>query len=329
MKMIPIEELNNQYSIREDGVIIRHYHINPKTSKIHFKDKELQNRASTSLEVWLGKSKKYRINTLLRKYFNTYCCSNCKQIFSADNSVITICNKCLEHQKINSIILPNTRKFIENTNNQYSIGIDGSVIRHFYKANAHTILVKDDLIEGHISKNALKVEFSINTKCVGYLVKHLVAEYFNLPKPFINNNRSQSKIININGNSRNCDINNLKWVVKQGIPTFKSSEERREYYININKEYSKSEIGKLSKKLSTQRVRSTPEGLARLRLAGLKTQRIYQDTLNKNYIAGILKIPTALLTNEVYESHKALLKVKRLLSIKEGISVYSFNNLKL
>lgn len=326
-----IEELNDQYSIREDGVIIRHYHINPKTSKTHYKDHELKNRASTSIDVWLGQHKKYRINTLLRKYFNTYCCSACKKMIKATKVITSTCNNCLEDQTMNNIVLSNDHKFIKGTNNQYSIGIDGSIIRYFRKANASTILFKNTIIKGDISNrhHNLKVQMNINGKCVSFSVKYLVAEYFDLYKPFINNNRSHTMIINIDNNPRNCNLSNLQWIIiNKGIP-FESIDERQDYFRKKALAFNKTVKGRLIKRNHYDKMRSTPEGREHLRITSNMNAKTNRINLSKCYVASSLQIPIALLTTELYESHKALLKLKRLLANKENISVYSFNNLKL
>lgn len=325
-----IEGFNGKYSIREDGVFIRHYHSTRMNSNIFYKDRELPSRASNSIEVWL-EGKKYRINMLLFKYFNTCCCANCKKFYRAESRATSICSDCMDQKKNNIVynIDENTRKFIKGTNNQYSIGIDGTVIRHFYMANSNTIVVKDDLIEGYLAKNVLRVELSVNKKCVARTVGKLVANHFDLINPFLNNNSTQVKIINVDGNPRNCSKDNLKWVIKDNIPVFTSLEERYKYHSDNRDLYSRSELGKLARKRYQNRARSTPEGLARLRAKSLKKAREYQETLHKVYIANTLKIPISLLTDELYQSHKALLSIKRLLSQKENISVYSFNNLKL
>lgn len=323
-----IEELNDQYSIREDGVIIRHYHINPKTSKTHYKDHELKNRASTSIDVWLGHHKKYRINTLLRKYFNTYCCSACKKMIKANKVITSTCNNCLEDQTMNDIVLSNDRKFIKGTNNQYSIGIDGSIIRYFRKANASTILFKNTIIKGDISNrhHNLKVKINIDGKDVSFSVKYLVAEYFNLYKSFINNNRSHTMIINIDNDPRNCELSNLQWIIiNKGIP-FESVDERQEYFKKKALEFNKTVKGRLIKRNHYDRIKSTPEGRERLKMTGNIKSKINTINLCKCYIASSLQIPVAFLTTELYESHKALITIKRLLAKKLNVSINSIKN---
>jgi hypothetical protein len=73
-----IEGTNEQYSIREDGVVIIHYKFNCK-GNISYKESFLKKHVKSHC-VFLRKNKKnisFSINTLLLKYFNYKLCLKC------------------------------------------------------------------------------------------------------------------------------------------------------------------------------------------------------------------------------------------------------------
>jgi len=91
MKSHFIEGTNKQYSIREDGVVIRHYsHTNRNT--IFFKEKKLNIHNKQSF-IYINKKKTtVTISFLMFDYFGYRSCNtcNCKIFYKKQKT----CNKC-------------------------------------------------------------------------------------------------------------------------------------------------------------------------------------------------------------------------------------------
>lgn len=84
-------------------------------------------------------------------------------------------------------------KFIEGTNEQYSIREDGILIRHYDQWK-----IEDSIVKSFIINNNLMVKIKQNNK----KVSTLVAIYFKGSKP-------KSRVKYKDGNSLNCNVNNL------------------------------------------------------------------------------------------------------------------------
>jgi hypothetical protein len=84
-------------------------------------------------------------------------------------------------------------KFIEGTNEQYSIREDGVVTKHYNQKGK-----EDSIIKPYILNNNLMVKIKQNNK----KVSTLVAIYFKDSKP-------KSRVKYKDGNSLNCNVNNL------------------------------------------------------------------------------------------------------------------------
>ncbi len=104
-------------------------------------------------------------------------------------------------------------KFIEGTNEKYSIREDGVVIRHYRYDKWKNKLIKDYLLKNRLMydkrKLHLKPVLIVNVNGKIYLVKSLVANYFctKLAK-----NKKLFAINHIDNNPENCHYKNLYYV---------------------------------------------------------------------------------------------------------------------
>jgi hypothetical protein len=95
-----IENTNEQYSIREDGVVIRHYtrnyNINTKTiDKIVLNIEILRDNKGV---VFIGNGKRVSVNKLLRLYFkHVYCikCNSKVEDLGIGKRTKSLCNNCI------------------------------------------------------------------------------------------------------------------------------------------------------------------------------------------------------------------------------------------
>ena len=95
-----IEGTNEQYSIREDGVVIQHYKYTWK-GNITYSLKNKYVKVYKNNQVYLvSKTKRLgvTINTLLKNHFGTYICVSCKKIYKCKN-VEFKCNTCKKKQQ--------------------------------------------------------------------------------------------------------------------------------------------------------------------------------------------------------------------------------------
>lgn len=109
MKTRFIEGTNEQYSIREDGVVIRHYR-HTHTGRITYIESimktYLSGKNNTSPFVYLSKGKSSKtksrtINSLLRAHFGTCICVSCNTLFEVQSNEYR-CNDCKLIHHINS-----------------------------------------------------------------------------------------------------------------------------------------------------------------------------------------------------------------------------------
>lgn len=199
-------------------------------------------------------------------------------------------------------------KFIEGTNNQYSIRNDGVVIQHFKKqriTNTRTDIIYTNK-EMKIYKGSA-VQVIIEGVNIRLAIRKLTLTYFGFVF---------------------CDLCNNKFVpnissVKCDNCRKKSRKTSSESYYNNNKEtisktsYTWRENNKEIANEITKRYRErNPDKIK----AGVE-KRI--KNLSKNYIASTLRLPINLLTEEMYEDQKSIIRVKRLLSQKLNCSINS------
>ncbi len=214
-------------------------------------------------------------------------------------------------------------KFIEGTNEQYSIRNDGVVIRHCrlgYDINSkkNTIFYKDVILTPSIDKkkNAVLLYVKIGDKKKVMYVRKIVADTFNLPNPYINTGPCVT-IAHKDNNPLNCSLNNLYYVGRGGITLSTSIEEKLEK----ERFQSRSQKAKSYRNLSAEKRAKRNEYQKRwekentdklLPMKKKSNARVIKD-LDKSYVAAKLKLPVSLLTEELYQRKKALIMIKRAL----------------
>ena len=124
MKSHYIEGTNQQYSIREDGIIIRHYLFNYKANKNIYKEKickifDANGHAMVTIMI-NRKRKSFCITTLLKSYFNYTFCIRCNSKFNVTNIGEYVCKECHKNtqNKFN-------KKRKENLDNNYLLSTLG------------------------------------------------------------------------------------------------------------------------------------------------------------------------------------------------------------
>jgi hypothetical protein len=145
-------------------------------------------------------------------------------------------------------------KFIEGTNEQYSIREDGVVIRHWGIHSSGSISNKEKILKGYFDKKTNTIKVCINNK--EHLLKTLMGKYFNIKNPY----DIDVPLCYKDNNSLNCSLNNLYYrKPKEKTPI--------EYYHNSNGKYNDRMVTKLSRSYIAHR-------------AGIKTK----DLTNEHYI---------------------------------------------
>lgn len=188
-------------------------------------------------------------------------------------------------------------KFIEGTNEQYSIREDGVVTRHYkYKGRKeYNHKIKEDVIieyKKHPTRNCNYIVVSSNYKVFNWFKNSLLAKYFNI---IICPNCN--KIIKTTVHIRVCDkciketLNNLSKKWRKNNPELSKLSMNKSYYKNYHKY--KADI--------------------------LEKAKIKRINITKNYVASKLNMSINDLTDDMYNLFKANLKIKRLLSEKTGI----------
>lgn len=169
-------------------------------------------------------------------------------------------------------------KFIEGTNNQYSIRNDGVVIRHFSLTRHGTYSYKSYTMKIHSSVDIRKVNriniAFVNLRGKVYVLKSLVLKYFPIPLP---ENNSVHQVKHKDNNYLNCSVDNL-------------------FYMYHNNQEDKNRL----KREINQKER---------------------DSISFGYIASKLNIPVSSLSDELYELHKALILLKRLIKSKKKCQI--------
>jgi len=109
MKKKFIKDTNKQYSIREDGVVIRHYKLKFNSTAIQYYKDEVVNTAKQVNRHYITtyiNRKKIIINVLLREYFNKVICRKCNNIFKPSAKADSLCPICLKTNRDISISIP-------------------------------------------------------------------------------------------------------------------------------------------------------------------------------------------------------------------------------
>jgi hypothetical protein len=103
-----IKKTNEQYSIRNDGVVIRHY-MDMRCGRI-FNEKQLKISSIKAVAIYINKKKRsFNLQTLLFDYFNFRLCNKCNsKIYERLNKTCEYCKKeqirvsDLKHYYLNS-----------------------------------------------------------------------------------------------------------------------------------------------------------------------------------------------------------------------------------
>jgi hypothetical protein len=198
-------------------------------------------------------------------------------------------------------------KFIEDTNEQYSIREDGAVISHYRKHRVTNekinTVYKDVFIK---IKEKGVVHIYINDKSKGFSIRTLTLKYFG----FTTCKHCNDKII--------TDI--MVHVCK------KCKKELREkygsqYYIDNKEKHNK---------VCTKWRKDNPEkALESVRKYYRKNKEVYEllnkkriITITKSYVSSLLNIPVKDLSDDVYNMHKSILIVKRKIADKFECSIH-------
>jgi hypothetical protein len=183
-------------------------------------------------------------------------------------------------------------KFIEGTNEQYSIREDGVVISH-YRIRYSSL--RD---EHFILRNKLEMtpneNYSVTIFKKQQNVKKLLFKYFGYV--FCKQCNCKSNIYLNKSICRNCVRKNKNARHKEWII------ENLEHYKKKRKEYAK----------------NNPEVYSKI---SKKAEKKRRDSLVKNYVANSLNIRVRDLSNELYEHHKALILFKRKVSRELKINI--------
>ena len=191
-------------------------------------------------------------------------------------------------------------KFIEDTNHQYSIQEDGALIRHFkqfrikgggYETIRETIVVPYTKAP---NRNCLFFKTNCNGKTLRFSKNVLLAKYFGyMFCPQCTQKTETTKYIKIccTCAKKNANKNSQKWK-KMNPEKYKEC---------------------LSKSYHKNRSKNAPK-----RIAKLKEQR---SIISRNYAASRLNISISDLTDEIYESFKKTLLLKREVSKEFNIPV--------
>jgi len=187
-------------------------------------------------------------------------------------------------------------KFIEGTNEQYSIREDGAVIRHYLKKghgnNQKPWIEYNDvemLYKQHPQRQCISVIIRCNGKTYSFFKNSLLSKYFNIIIcPQCKN------VINVIKHKRVCktcihkNVNDLQKKARRTNPLLYRSLQKKFYDNNREK----------------------------MLIYHKEREKVNRITITKNYVANKLEIPVALLTDELYQNHKATLLVKRKLAEK-------------
>jgi hypothetical protein len=163
MKTKFIEGTNEQYSIREDGIVIKHYYL---TYNQYLKTPKILNKISypaiskitnvVSITLSNNKHKSFAVATLLKNYFGFYYCKSCNTKVFSKQFRYSVCKKCRNKKHI---------KFRSKHTERY-INYDKEKISNISKSYAACSLrinmseLPDDLYELH------KVQLLVKRKLV-------------------------------------------------------------------------------------------------------------------------------------------------------------------
>ena len=188
-------------------------------------------------------------------------------------------------------------KFIEGTNNQYSIRNDGVVIKHWHLDRNRNKFYQDRVCSKCKGNNEDYFTDLITSegKCIKRSVKGLVASYFNLHNPFTCKD-SYLKICFKDSNKSNCSLSNLYYTCKDHNKhnVFITEEERQK---TANQ---KRELFLVSEKQKENR-----------KVTNIKHVKKKVEEITPNYVANLLSLYPSQLTPELYIAGKTRILIKR------------------
>lgn len=200
-------------------------------------------------------------------------------------------------------------KFIEGTNEQYSIREDGVVIRHYmshrdFNTGKMVMSYKKVKVYGSLNiKSGRRVNIKINNKLTQVNVPRLVLESFTNTKFY----GKCFKILYKDNDMRNCSLDNLEMTLPKGKT------------LSTKKEQENSEREK-----SALRYQTIYKFDLNYMNNARKKQKNNVNKISKSYIASLCKLKKTELSNDLYKLYKSNILVKRKLSEKIGIHINSF-----
>jgi hypothetical protein len=218
-------------------------------------------------------------------------------------------------------------KFIEGTNNQYSIRNDGVVISHYinkYDINLKTmsIFYRDKIIKPRLTErvNNILVSVPINGKFKEVTVKSLVAKAFNMPNPYINKGSSILLYYKDN-NPFNCSYDNLYYKAKVDCKVYTNEQEKKEDHAQRKRKQSYIRYKNLSKEQQLHKIEVTKiwqknnlEKVSKIRKINGKR---HTENITRCYVAAKLHMSTKNLSEELYDLYKNNLLLHRLIKSKK------------
>jgi hypothetical protein len=199
-------------------------------------------------------------------------------------------------------------KFIEGTNEQYSIREDGNVIQHYKKhrvSNTRIDKIYNDKIVTILKGNC--VDITTTTGVIRFSINTLTLLYFN----FIFCKKCNTKFTpslktlfcnkcKKNARKKTCDLyyNNNKEKLKTISTNWRNNNREK-----FNKTARKSQTKHKDKILAARRA---------------DTKKV-----SRNYVAGVLRITVSNLSDEMYVHHKNLILLKRKIAKENNLNINS------
>ena len=218
-------------------------------------------------------------------------------------------------------------KFIEGTNNQYSIRNDGVVISHYiHKYNINlkemSIFYRDKIIKLRLKQrtNNIMVSIPYNNIFKEVPVKNLVAKAFNMPNPYIN--KGNTILISYkDDNPFNCSYDNLYYKAKVKGNIYITEQEKKEDYIKRKQKNSLNRYHNLTKEQYLRKIEVMKIWQNKNLEKVLKTKKInskkHTENITKSYVSAKLHISTKDMPEELYELYKNTLLLYRLIKSKK------------
>ena len=210
-------------------------------------------------------------------------------------------------------------KFIDGTNEQYSIREDGVVIRH-YTFSRNRFKKGTKVFEDVYSKTWMNDDNTMHCCICGKVktVKNLVAKYFNIENQFENVHPNHVVLFHKNNNPFDCSFQNLQYKLRNTFDLAELSLEERTkiYKSKVMKRYHLDIEVRTRIKLNAKNWRNNNLEKVRLREAIIRKRKthIFRNQrlkITKSYASSKLQIPVEFLNDEVYDLYKKTLFLKR------------------